>query len=64
MRSSSFVSHLWFVKRESCLSSCFVSDQTSFACLACEQALQGALLAGWEMEGKLATTSLEFEYLH
>ena len=32
--------------------------------LACEQALLGAL-AGWlEKEGELATTSLEFEYLH
>ena len=30
--------------------------------LACEQALQGA--AGREKEGQLATTSLEFEYLH
>ena len=30
--------------------------------LACEQALQGA--AGREKEGELATTSLEFEYLH
>ena len=29
-----------------------------------KQTLQGALVAGWEKEGKLATTSLEFEYLH
>ena len=32
--------------------------------LACEQALRGALAAVWEKEGELATTSLEFEYLH
>ena len=32
--------------------------------LACEQALRGALVAGREKEGELATTSLEFEYLH
>ena len=32
--------------------------------LACEQALRGALAAGREKEGKLVTTSLEFEYLH
>ena len=32
--------------------------------LACEQALRGALAAGEEKEGELATTSLEFEYLH
>ena len=29
-----------------------------------EQALQGALVAGREKEGELATTSLQFEYLH
>ena len=29
-----------------------------------EQTLQGALVAGWEKEGELATTSLEFEHLH
>ena len=29
-----------------------------------EQALQGALVAGREKEGELATTSLEFEYLY
>ena len=28
--------------------------------LACEQALWGALAAGWEKEGELTTTSLEF----
>ena len=27
-----------------------------------EQALQGTLAAGWEEEGELATTSLEFEF--
>ena len=32
--------------------------------LACEQALRSALAAGQEKEGELATTSLEFEYLH
>ena len=33
-------------------------------CIACEQALLGALATGQEKEGELATTSLEFEYLH
>ena len=32
--------------------------------IAYEQALPGALAAGQEKEGELATTSLEFEYLH
>ena len=32
--------------------------------LACEQALRGALAAGREKKGELATTSLQFEYLH
>ena len=32
--------------------------------LACKQALWGALAAGREKEGELATVSLEFEYLH
>ena len=32
--------------------------------LACEQALWGALAAGREKEGELATASLEFKYLH
>ena len=31
---------------------------------ACEQAHRGVLVAGPEKEGELATTSLEFEYLH
>ena len=35
----------------------------SFVQLACEQALWGALAAGQEKEGDVATTSLEFEYL-
>ena len=36
-----------------------------FVCLyrlACEKALRGALAAGREKEGELATTSLEFEF--
>ena len=32
--------------------------------LACEQVLRGALAVGREKEGEIATTSLEFEYLH
>ena len=32
--------------------------------VACEQALRGVLAAGRGKEGELATTSLEFEYLH
>ena len=32
--------------------------------LAYEQALRGALVTWWEKEGGLATSSLEFEYLH
>ena len=32
--------------------------------VACEQALRGTLEAGWEKEGDLETTSLEFEYLY
>ena len=32
--------------------------------LAGEQALRGALAAGRKKEGELATTFLEFEYLH
>ena len=30
--------------------------------IACKQALWGALVAGWQKEGELATTSLEFEF--
>ena len=36
----------------------------SFFGLACEQALWDALKEGRKKEGELATTSLEFEYLH
>ena len=32
--------------------------------LACEQPLRGALAVGREKEGEVATTSLEFDYLH
>ena len=32
--------------------------------LAGEQALQSTLAGGWEKEGELATSPLEFEYLH
>ena len=32
--------------------------------VACEQALRGDLVVGREKEGELATTFLEFEYLH
>lgn len=32
--------------------------------LACEQALLSTLAAGWEKERELATSPLEFEYLH
>ena len=28
--------------------------------ISCEQSLRDALAAGWEKEGELATTSLEF----
>jgi len=40
------------------------SQNGSINILACEQAVRGALSAGREREGELATTSLEFEYLH
>ena len=33
------------------------------ATIVCEQALRGALVAGQEEEGQLATMSLEFEYI-
>ena len=32
--------------------------------IAYEQVLRGALVAGWQKETELATTSLEFHYLH
>ena len=38
--------------------------RTQRSLVACEQALRGALAARREKEGKLTTTSLEFEYLH
>ena len=34
------------------------------AIITCKQAVQGALVAGWEKDGELATTPLKFEYLH
>ena len=43
---------------------CFLLSGSDGGTLACEQALQSTLVAGWEKEGELATTSLEFEYLH
>ena len=45
---------------------CYFTYKTEVAAitLACEQVLQGALVVGQEKEGELATTSLEFEYLH
>ena len=30
--------------------------------IACNQALQGTLVAAWKKKGELATTSLEFEF--
>ena len=41
-----------------------IVNTTATPALACEQALWGTLAAGPEKEGELATTSLEFEYLH
>ena len=43
---------------------CFLLSGSDGGTLACEQVLQSTLVAGWEKEGELATTSLEFEYLH
>ena len=43
---------------------CCKDRQFTLAVLASEQALRGVLLAGREKKGELATTSLEFEYLH
>ena len=45
-------------------------DKVCFCCfsivqnITCQQALLGLLTVGWEKEGELATTSLEFEYPH
>ena len=41
-----------------------VQDRKARHSIVCEQALRGALVAGQEKEGQLATMSLEFEYLH
>ena len=38
--------------------------RTQRSLVACEQALRGTMAAGREKEEELATTSLEFEYLH
>ena len=46
------------------INSCEASENKAIYSLACEQAHRGALVAGREKEGELATTSLEFEYLH
>ena len=35
---------------------------SGFQVLPCEQAVRGALAAGWEKEGELANTSLEVEF--
>ena len=40
------------------------SVQGDIIIIACEQALRGALAAGREKKGELATKSPEFEYLH
>ena len=44
--------------------SCVFIDLDFVLVLAPEQALWGAPAAGWEKEGELAATSLEFDYLH
>jgi len=41
-----------------------VEAECSSGWLACEHVFQGALAAGRKKEGEIATTSLEFEYLH
>ena len=46
------------------INSCEASENKAINSLACEQAHRCALVAGREKEGELATTSLEFEYLH
>ena len=43
---------------------CFDLKHFNHIDVACEQALGGALAAGRDKEGELATTSLEFDYLH
>ena len=42
----------------------FCTQELVMKKVACEQALRGDLAVGQEKEGELATTSLEFEYLH
>ena len=39
-----------------------VTPRVTSPSLACEKAPGAALAAGWEKEGELATTSLEFEF--
>ena len=51
----------WFFAK---FNTCKASENKAINSLACEQAHRGALVAGWEKGGELATTSLEFEYLH
>jgi len=36
--------------------------QNTYLFVTCEQALRGDLVAGWEKEGELATTSLQFKF--
>ena len=43
---------------------CILGVSDMFVYIACEQALQDNLAAGREKKGELATTSLEFDYLH
>ena len=38
------------------------SSFLAFSFVSCEQAVWGALVAGWEKEGDLANMSLEFEF--
>ena len=46
------------------VASCHEARLPCFKQLAYKQALWGALAVGWRKEGKVATTSLEFDYLH
>ena len=39
-------------------------NHLKYQSVACEQALRGILAAGQEKRGELATTPLEFEYVH
>ena len=56
--------HLTFFQRWICLFVCFFFFGSPRCDPASEEALLDNLAAGWEKEGELATTSLEFEYLH